>query len=53
MLVAWRAERQSPAEPGTVAGFPPERIAALLPEQRRRLPLLNDRCVDLVDRVAS
>ena len=53
MLVAWRAERQSVGEPGTVAGFPAERIAALIPEQRRRLPLLNDRCVDLVDRVAS
>jgi WhiB family redox-sensing transcriptional regulator len=53
MLVAWRAERQSSAEPAQVAGFPPDRIAALIPEQRRRLPLLNDRCVDLVDRVAS
>jgi WhiB family transcriptional regulator, redox-sensing transcriptional regulator len=56
MLVAWRSERHGAgvgAEPATVTGFPPDRIAALIPEQRRRLPLLNDRCVDLVDRVAS
>ncbi|MEN3306750.1 MAG: WhiB family transcriptional regulator, redox-sensing transcriptional regulator [Micromonosporaceae bacterium] len=51
MLVAWRAERQGMS--AAQAGFPPERIAALIPEQRRRLPLLNDRCVDLRDRVAS
>jgi WhiB family transcriptional regulator, redox-sensing transcriptional regulator len=56
MLVAWRTEQQgtpAPAEPAPVPGFGPDRIAALVPEQRRRLPLLNDRCVDLVDRVAS
>jgi WhiB family transcriptional regulator, redox-sensing transcriptional regulator len=56
MLVAWRAERHgAPAivEPAAMTGFPPDRIAALIPEQRRRLPLVSDRCVDLVDRVAS
>lgn len=55
MLVAWRGEQQPP--PAAVPGFSPDRIAALLPElvpeQRRRLPLLNDRCVDRLDRVAS
>ncbi len=56
MLVAWRAEQQGVPvrEPVTVGGgFAAERVAALIPQQRRRLPLLNDRCVDLVGRVAS
>jgi hypothetical protein len=54
MLVAWRAEQPAPpAHPVEVSAFPAERIAALIPEQRRRLPLLNAGCADLVDRVAS
>jgi WhiB family redox-sensing transcriptional regulator len=52
MLVAWRAERQAPA-PVTLAQCPPERTTALIPDQRRRLPVLDDRHVDLVERVAS
>lgn len=51
MLVAWRAERQ-PAPVGELPA-PVERIAAIIPEQRRRLPVLGDRCADLVERVAS
>lgn len=55
MLVAWRAERHGTVgvEPVPVTGFAPDRVAALVPGPRRRLPLLGDRCVDLVDRVAS
>jgi len=50
MLVAWKAEQQ-PREPE----LPTERdrLVALIPEQRRLLPLLSDRDRALAGRVAS